>query len=897
MSYNEHLTSGLAGLWNCTTNEAAERIAPKRKRLSHDVVRGDVPWTEARCNRLLRAVTSRINILRKQSKLGANGVCMRQAESFPRQETPSSRRNLRGQTNDPAWLPGARSKATARTYGGKSKPQARPTTQRVDSGFSTPFVKRLLEDETSSTKGQSSHPVRLNDVKRQPAKMQHLPVQLASSNEEAQRNLVTAFKSLLTTTNSPSQLERTGARSLLSTCLSRVPDYIDLEAEYTLQSNADAEDIASSVYTDLESLGTNSNGGWQGLREVVRSHSVHLVCTAIEEGFIHDARVAELVAACKNNSALAEAESLIRSWLYHHRTGASHRLDESNPALVELAELRISHDALELYLRQYTELINSDRVWVVDVLRPGSSFLKDLIKALVRGPGQEVAIAYLEAAVVKDCETSDKRSLPVFTRLAGLLASIALTRAGDLTESLSGLDLSAVVHRIAIRVMQYQFRQQDFATRHNGSTLPSKQSNGIHPFVMADTLLQLARLPKAPSMTCVPMDISVSTIGKHQHAFVKFVCNVAHHVSRFSEAGEIESLLLTTSGFLSPSSECSDENRDLLSRLGFEIAFAFSEQTGVDIDHRFADTIAANHKDKNPRKGLVETPRRRAQVSGFKWEEGLCEWVAATPLPLNRIVDKESNKHAHYPSIKEPTSPKHEHDAPSNTPKKSTTLALLPSSPDIIAAEEQQPEAPKQPITTVPKTTAHPNRPALKERTTNKPLPPKQVRFSRIATQKESDTENDRKPPRLLKPVVPKQVHLKVERAKRAAALLLAQTQGTNATAGTAPGPTLVPTTTCTQAPPPKQLKRSLSFSETNKSGHREDETSGGMSRVSLADPDELGLLTPVRKKRRSTRSVGGVRFSTHSQSLDRKRLSLRTTTTLANQECQDGMSDDELGL
>ena len=306
MSYNEHLTTGLAGLWNCTASEAAERVAPKRKIISYESVR-DVPWTATRCNRLLRTITSRVNLLRKQSKLGTDGPCVRHTEPISRQglktvpskESPSPRGNNRNQANDPTWLPGAQWKATARIYGGRSKSQAKPAPHRTDSGFSTPFVKRLLENEVLSTSEQSFNTAGSDSLKRQSAKMRQLPVQLSSSNEEAQRNLVAAFNSLLATTTLPVEPERTGARSLMSACINRVPHYIDLEAEDTHQSNVDSEDIVSSMYADLENLGTNSDGGWSGLREVVRSHCVHLVCTAIEDGLVHVARFSEVVPACR----------------------------------------------------------------------------------------------------------------------------------------------------------------------------------------------------------------------------------------------------------------------------------------------------------------------------------------------------------------------------------------------------------------------------------------------------------------------------------------------------------------------------------------------------------------------------------------------------------------------
>jgi hypothetical protein len=404
---------------------------------------------------------------------------------------------------------------------------------------------------------------------------------------------------------------------------------------------------------------------------------------------------------------------------------------------------------------------------------------------------------------------------------------------------------------------------------------------------MADTLLQLAKLRQVPSIAYTSLNVSITTIAERGHSFVKFVCNVAQHVSRFSEADEIESLLLTTSGFLSPPPECSNENRDLLSRLGLEIAFAFSQETGVDIDHRFADTIAANNKDNDLRTDIVQTPRRRIQVSGFKWEEGLCEWVAATPLPLNRGVRVNPDEQEDTLNNKElPTSKQHDLY---RTPRKSQFL-ILPSSPDIIAAGEQQPE--EHPIVILPRMPAQASRPALKERSANQPLPQKQVRFT-SSTSKESDTESDtgtdHKPPqRLLKPVVPKQVHLKEERAKRAALLLAQTTSHQTAAATTAPKPRPA----LTQPQPSKQLKRSLSFVEkTDKSDRRNGDPGRDEAGLEAEDSDELGLLTPVRKKRVCTR--GSARLSSHARG---KRLS-STASKVPVREMHDEMSDDELGL
>lgn len=819
MSYNEHLTAGLANLWDCTATEAAERIVPKRKRTSYDTSREEIPWTAARCNRLLRTITSRVNILQKQSKLCAAGSIPRDAPTNPKSEqtspgeTPSPRKEPRASANDPEWVPGAKSRLQTKTYG-KIRPQIKTAPPKVDSGLSTPFVKRLLKDVPLSV---AKPWPKLSGSDQLLKKSRQLPVQLASSNEEAQRNLVRAFGSLLATTAPSGNSERTGARSLMSTCLRRVPDYIDLEAEDVKPDDEDADDITSSIYSELERLGTNSEGGWSGLREVVRSHSVHHVCAAVEQDLIHEKRISELVDTCSKHGALAEATSLLQAWISRHRGSSSRALDESHPALTKLSELRALHHAPELFLRHHTDLIASSSAHLNDILRAGSTLLKDLISSLVRGPGQDAALAYLEAAVTEECTSPNATCSPIFSRLAGLLASLALAQTSETPLSTSRIELSAVVIRIATIVLQQQLHEETDRASYDNSNM--SRSTATNPFVMASTLLQLNSPLEDTAIASIPLVTSLFTIDTQQGTFVKFICNVVHHVFRFSDMDETESLLLITSNLLSPPSECSKDDRSALSRLAFEVAFAYREQTGIDIDHHFAEKLAASNQDMAS--SIAQTPRRRVQVSGYKWEEGLCEWIAATPLPKSlpakTLPDAEDLSSHHTPMTVE-------EEALKQFIQKS--LLPTPSSPEMTS--KQSPDQTDDPITRP--------RPALRERSVNQQLP----RNRSLPQQKKR--AGQLKPP----VVVPKQVHLKEERAKKAA-LLAAQAM----------------------PPPPKQLKRSHSLA------------------IDAADTDELGMLTPARRKSKRVSIQGGARRSSATVRLS---LPVRVVD-------MDGMSEDELGL
>lgn len=829
MSYTEHLTAGLATIWDCTNAEASERIAPKRKRISQDSLREEIPWTTARCNRLLRTITSRINILRKQSKLCAAGPSTRDARPCrnlsrrsSEETSPPPKEYKKPSASDPEWVPGASTKTSSRTYGGRSKSRQKPASQKADSGFSTPFVKRLLKDAPASIAKPWANATGSDQHSK---KVRQLPVQLKSSNEEAQRNLVKAFDGLLVTTSSASSAQRVGARSLMGACLRRVPDYIDLEVEDLDDDNEDDEDITSTIYNELENLGTNSMGGWYGLREVVRSHGLHHVRTAIDEGLVHDARISELVDACSKHSALLEADSLLQTWISRDRSRSLGRLEDSHIALTRLSELRSVYSAPEIYLRHHTDLLTAGHVYLSDVLRPGTVPLKDMISGLVRGPRQDIALAYLEAAVVEDRAASAGTSLPVFTRLAGLLSSLALVQATNANAPTPELDLFTIVNRVATTIMQHQDDNIEASADRNHP----RHDIRVHPFVMASTLLQLTSQPNTSTTITTPLNGLIDAVATHQNAFVKFTVNVTHHVRRFSDADELESLLVAISGLLDPPPECSLEHRSTLNRLAFEVAFAYREQTGIEIDDHFTSKLAATHGA--PTENMTQTPRRRVQVSGYKWEEGLCEWVAATPLAKPLPMGPQSHMKHQTPARQLPTPSKD--DSPQS---ETESPFVLPSSPDIIMTIQ----APAQTDTAAHR--ARPTRSALQECSANQRV------------QKLAQSPQQKKVTGFLKPALPKQVHLKEERAKKAA--LLAQS-------------TL-------QAPPQGhvRVKRSLSLVHTSKAD------GNARCRIAEVDTDELGMLTPARK--RSKRARGG------RPSSSRTSLPARTL---------DVMSDDELGL
>ena len=91
--------------------------------------------------------------------------------------------------------------------------------------------------------------------------------------------------------------------------------------------------------------------------------------------------------------------------------------------------------------------------------------------------------------------------------------------------------------------------------------------------------------------------------------------------------------------------------RTFCSGIAHAAAFAFSEDTGqpkhldwaLDMEGTITHTV-----DDSPKVVIDKTPARAVMRnrSGYKWEEGICEWIAKTPaLPLQRPITLDNVDH------------------------------------------------------------------------------------------------------------------------------------------------------------------------------------------------------------------------------------------------------------
>ena len=109
-------------------------------------------------------------------------------------------------------------------------------------------------------------------------------------------------------------------KSLLGMCLRKVPACVanieayqrQVEKEQGRLSVWDASNVSFELYGQLEDLGS-SESGWRPLKLAVRSHALSLISHAVSEGLFEPAYVALLTRLCLHLSCTDEAKRLVES--------------------------------------------------------------------------------------------------------------------------------------------------------------------------------------------------------------------------------------------------------------------------------------------------------------------------------------------------------------------------------------------------------------------------------------------------------------------------------------------------------------------------------------------------------------------------------------------------------
>ncbi|KAJ9417250.1 hypothetical protein QL093DRAFT_2408670 [Fusarium oxysporum] len=274
------------------------------------------PWTAARCQRLLRQLQCRLVALRKlvnEARQPATTTTRTKRTNTENEPTKSSKRvrhtyggrRVTTSQSKPSTLPVSTPPRAFRTLGSMKIERSPPGAGRL--GFSTPVMRKFRCLKAAAT-----------DSKSLVTELQSLRRIVSDSEYRIYDAIFSWLHCLLTSTEPLSQTAH--PKSLLGMCLRRIPDAIAVIEEWDRQTAAkegktfkwQSSKASAELYDQLEGFGTSSLG-WKSLKIVVRAHALCLLATAVTEGLLEPPFVRLLADLCLSLDCKAEAARLVSS--------------------------------------------------------------------------------------------------------------------------------------------------------------------------------------------------------------------------------------------------------------------------------------------------------------------------------------------------------------------------------------------------------------------------------------------------------------------------------------------------------------------------------------------------------------------------------------------------------
>lgn len=718
----------------------------KRKRSSLD---SEVEWTAARCQRLLRPIASRVAPLRRLAyitdprKNGKDVGCMQPSTQLA---TPSTKNGTTNKSSDdPAWLsqpvrrPNSKSysskdqgsKAAIARYGGHA--QGKPEDGLI--ALPTPFKARALRRDTPSKKLLAeSTPLRLIRTQvKQPRRSNKDPFSRAPTARqsaelhdrqtfekifELHQGIVDGFTLLLKKTESPSVApsSRKGPRSLFSTCLRRVPDYIQAEEEWRKAVDPDDEtDVCAEVYEELAELSSSSSKGWPPLREVVRAHGIKLVRDIIRDRLVSSKTRAELANLPLQFGEIIEAEDLATA--FAHSLPMKRPFDRSSAlfhgCLSALSEVRV-------FTAEHKGQMSSAKLRILDSLyrsgklrvpwlgtRDMTTTVSQAIRSLALShTHSHHAVSLLNGLIVRVCQVHELPKAAPDRACKTIQAvkdeqDLSIYRSPGLSKATISTTKSLLTVLTAMCIISARNETLDESDRHNPDLVPTTILTTLAVTVLRNTgpyshtsgainddltlvvasrasvrVLASALLVQLSSSTPEPNRVSLSVGELVQGMNIMFRLDPLRSGSRTTLVEEVASYVCevarccgqNTSAELQVVLEHIVRSLMTQSRIGGAHGSSFLQQLALESARQFAKicpSAESNSFYEQVRLAVeqygplpvVALPVKRAQMQnatmrgGFRWEEGLCEWIEATPFKADEAAAELEEDLHRSPSV------------------------------------------------------------------------------------------------------------------------------------------------------------------------------------------------------------------------------------------------------
>lgn len=631
-----------------------------------------IEWTTARCHRLLRALTSRVAILTKD-------LARYSAVNHPSSDT--NRRVVDAKSPDGDW--GKTKKKIRQTYSSKGRKsgnrynaeksrmlppkQGRQSLIPGEVLVPTPVLTRARREYSEDEPHRTSEPeleeqnIRQNKRRRTryganesmssfqlSENLRDLRQKTSAARFTTYEGIYNGLEALLVAT-APAQPEakRKGTRSLFAMALRAVPKYIAQQEslikahveETGSRSALTSRDMSTEIYDELEDFGL-FRSGWKHLKTVVRSHGIQVVQHAIEAGLLEIGFVGCLVTLCMQVYAMDEAQSLFSALLFSSQFAPPRSLYERpNRRLSMLWRFTEHTGKLPFQYRELSGLFKDGFLpleWVAT--KSFGPVWTELFQALSAGSENIEALFFLDtllpllSSAVSNADglgTSNSIILEAvtntFSSLLTTLSSIIILSREREPPNVLGLATHPRYTSRLLNSSKTRMEQEPWtaavlpllATLLTRGTIDDKDD--VHLIDFLAKKLQYER----------------NNDSKSYNKIVQFTCSIARCCGRGALNSGFD-YLQHLHGLL----EACDKGMrtNIFKSLIVDSAFAFAEQTPDSVHLQYAAKMDSrfNVRRFEPESGSCNISDMGGQMSGFRWEEGIGEWVSASPFAVKK---------------------------------------------------------------------------------------------------------------------------------------------------------------------------------------------------------------------------------------------------------------------
>lgn len=478
---------------------------------------------------------------------------------------------------------------------------------------------------------------------------------------------------------------KAGARSLFSACLRKVPDYIQAEVEWRKSIDPDDEtDVGAEVYEELENFGSMSGHGWPPLREVVRAHGFKLVHDIIRDRLVSVKTRAELANMPLQHGDTLDSERLALSLahslplkrpfnstsplldgclasledasLWNKKLGSAGTRIRILDSLYSSGKLHITWLATKDMSRMLSESVRSLtsvdpsaghghitrflEVIVTQVLKiKPSSDSSTEGKADLEGM-KDLKIAHTCQPLLEATHKTIDSLLTVLTAMSIIFSKQDGDGANDQQDS--SQTAAALVECLAMSILMQCHHESKAEVSQSGSE--SLFATRIKLSILTSALIISIEQGTAAHIKVQDIILGINIVSQQSDInhpttedLSNFICNLALCCGQSLSFDAQDILEDLVHSIMAKSDILLDQEKSFLQRLALETALVFAALSTSRKSRVFADKMEQTVK-QHGRLSNVSQPKKQklaqdvSKRGGFRWEEGLCEWIAATPF-------------------------------------------------------------------------------------------------------------------------------------------------------------------------------------------------------------------------------------------------------------------------